>query len=178
MPEIYETIKSPDGSVRAIVMEVVPHHHSMFSFLRERNKFAPEVREKVDAAFSRFAKKLANYSSVGDFHLNQAVYSDEKGEFILLDSHGVSQRFNPSSEHDVGTRNPLTLEILKQKSFAGQSNGLSVNSMIFLQDMEILLLEERLRLEGLHPKQAERIKNAIADSRMSKNLSRCSQNSQ
>ncbi|OIQ20667.1 MAG: hypothetical protein BM556_01645 [Bacteriovorax sp. MedPE-SWde] len=80
IPKIHSYLKSS-----YLLVDLVEHDFDLKTFLA-RNEFIEESdRSKIQESLLKFAKETAIYESIGDFHLEQIVYSKQKNKWILLD---------------------------------------------------------------------------------------------
>lgn len=68
-----------------VLMEKVNFDFSLGDFLRAPSRINDIERDQATKALLRFAQKAAKLDSIGDFHVEQLVYSPDKHEWVLLD---------------------------------------------------------------------------------------------
>jgi len=112
-----------------VLVEKVEFNFTLGDFLRSPSKISDLERDKASKALMLFARKVANLDSIGDFHVEQLVYSPQKNQWTLLDwakgtKHHEARLLGSSThvfsieKHDIhfrygqnGYRNPTAWEL-------------------------------------------------------------------
>lgn len=68
-----------------LLVDIVEHDFTLRHFLVHNELYDNEVRERIASSLIQFAKDSAIYEQIGDFHLEQLVYSTQKNKWFLLD---------------------------------------------------------------------------------------------
>ncbi|CBW27284.1 hypothetical protein BMS_2493 [Halobacteriovorax marinus SJ] len=68
-----------------LLVDIIEHDFSLRTFLARNNTFTEESKERALKSLIEFSKETALFDSIGDFHLEQAVYSKDKNKWFLLD---------------------------------------------------------------------------------------------
>lgn len=80
IPKIYSYYKNS-----YLLVDLVDHDFDLRSFLARNDSYSSDVKEKASKALINFARETAIFESIGDFHLQQVVYSSLKNKWFLLD---------------------------------------------------------------------------------------------
>ncbi|WP_127714375.1 hypothetical protein [Halobacteriovorax sp. HLS] len=80
IPKIHEFQKDS-----YLLVDLIEHDFTLRTFFARNEHIDEVLKTKVVNALAEFSKKSAIYETIGDFHLEQLVYSIEKDKWFLLD---------------------------------------------------------------------------------------------
>jgi len=80
IPKIHSYYKSS-----YLLVDIVEHDFDMKTFLARNEFYSEQQRNKILKSLLSFARDTAIYQYIGDFHLEQIVYSEIQDKWFLLD---------------------------------------------------------------------------------------------
>jgi len=128
-----------------LLVDLVEHDFDLRTFLARNENFDVQEKTKIVESLVNFAKDTAIYQSIGDFDLQQVVYSTQKNKWYLLDW---------TSKHQLA-RLPSSPMIFSEFLFSENNKALNSKGTILMNDIEDSVPRtvtefERQTLERLH----------------------------
>ncbi len=160
IPRIYDYYKDS-----YLLVDLVEHDFNLKTFLA-RNEFIDEIEKKrIVNSLLDFSRKTAIYESIGDFHLEQLVYSIEKNKWSLLDwSSGHQLARLPSSQiifrSDLFMSNNVALDENGEEIFKIE-NGQRINTLREISEFEretFQLVKEEVEAQRLEQAAIDKVK--------------------
>lgn len=136
-----------------LLVDLIENDFNLKEFLTTIETIEDSQRKQIENSLISFAKKSFLYQSIGDFHLEQLVYSNSKSQWYLLDW---------SSGHSLA-RQASSQTIFNNHLFTDSKRNLTEYEKDLLDKLNEVISEERTRQAELDTIEFEKIKAQLVE---------------
>ncbi|EQC47896.1 hypothetical protein M900_A0039 [Bacteriovorax sp. Seq25_V] len=147
IPKIYEYQKNS-----YLLVDLIDHDLDLKTFLARNDHYSEQEKSKMVNSLISFAKETALFESIGDFHLQQVVYSKSNDKWTLLDW---------SSRHQLA-RLPSSPKIFSDFLFTDNNKALDENGTELINTQGKFITRE---ITDFEKEVAQNVNAAIEDQR-------------
>lgn len=122
-----------------LLVDLIDHDYTLKSFIESSEQINESIKTKAVNSLLEFSKKSAIFESIGDFHLEQIVYSKAKNKWVLLDW---------TESHQIA-RVPSSPTVFKQHHFFENNRSISEFGRDLLSRLKNTIEEERTIMAGV-----------------------------
>ncbi len=154
-----EEIKLPIPTIHAyqessyLLVDLIENDFDLKGFLDNHETFTDIQKLQIESSLIDFARQSAIYQSIGDFHVEQLVYSNTKQKWFLLDW---------SEGHQLA-RLPSSPTLFTPHFFTNSKRDISEYESNLLNELNEVISEERSKQTGLDNLELERIKLKLSE---------------
>ncbi len=136
-----------------LLVDVIENDFDLKDFLTNNESIPDVEKAHIEEALFDFAKQSAIYQTIGDFHVEQLVYSKAKGKWFLLDW---------SSGHELA-RLPSSPTLFTQHFFTNSKRPITEYESNLLNSLNEIVSEERAKQSELDTIELEKIKQQLSE---------------